>query len=51
MERKDKKNFVACKYREITVKSDRAALYMDAYEGFGWEQDDRMQAAVASDEK
>lgn len=36
--------FVAYEYKEISVSSDVAALYMDAYENFGWEIDDKVHS-------
>lgn len=35
-----KKNFTACEYKEISVRSDRASFYLDCYESFGWQQDE-----------
>ena len=34
------KNFTAYEYKEITVRSDKASLYLDCYESFGWHQDE-----------
>ena len=34
------KNFTAYEYKEITVRSDQASLYLDCYESFGWQQDE-----------
>lgn len=34
------KNFTAYEYKEITVHSDKASLYLDCYESFGWQQDE-----------
>ena len=34
------KNFTAYEYKEITVHSDQASLYLDCYESFGWQQDE-----------
>ena len=33
-------NFTAYEYKEVTVHSDRASLYLDCYESFGWKQDE-----------
>lgn len=36
----NRKNFTACEYKEVTVRSDKAPLYLDGYESFGWQQDE-----------
>ena len=33
-------NFTSYEYKEITVRSDKASLYLDCYESFGWKQDE-----------
>lgn len=40
----EKKNnpFVGYEYKEVTVKSDQASLYMDCYGAFGWEPDENI---------
>ena len=35
-----KPGFTACDYKEITVGSDKASLYLDCYACFGWQQDE-----------
>ncbi|MCM1375184.1 MAG: hypothetical protein NC305_05075 [Lachnospiraceae bacterium] len=42
MDKKESKNFVACEYKDVTVGEEQVSLYMDAYENFGWETDERM---------
>lgn len=32
-------NFTAYEYKEVTVEQERASLYLDGYESFGWQQD------------
>lgn len=34
------KNYTSYEYKEITVRSDKASLYLDCYESFGWQQDE-----------
>lgn len=34
------KNFTSYEYKEVTVPSEKASLYLDAYESFGWKQDE-----------
>lgn len=34
------KNFTVYEYKEVTVRSDKASLYLDCYESFGWQQDE-----------
>lgn len=36
----EKKEFVGYEYKEIKVNSDKASLFLDCYENFGWQQDD-----------
>lgn len=43
MEQK-KSPFVGYEYKEVTVKSDQASLYLDCYENFGWEPDENITA-------
>lgn len=47
MENNKSKNFTAYEYKEITVDMEQASLYIDAYENFGWEPDEKMQASPA----
>lgn len=47
MENSRNKNFVAYEYKEITVDLDQASLYLDAYENFGWEADEKMDSSTA----
>lgn len=35
------KNYTAYEYKEIMVRSDKAPLYLDCYESFGWQQDEK----------
>lgn len=44
MEQKKNSFFVGYEYKEVTVRSDKASLYMDCYENFGWEPDTNMVA-------
>ncbi len=47
MDKKESKNFVAYEYKDVTVEEEQVSLYMDAYENFGWEMDERMAAFSA----
>ncbi len=47
MDENEHRNFVAYEYKSISVDVDQASLYMDAYENFGWEPDEKMQSAEA----
>ncbi|MDO5348683.1 MAG: hypothetical protein Q4E86_01980 [Lachnospiraceae bacterium] len=42
MEQKKNNPFVGYEYKEVTVPSDQASLYMDCYENFGWEPDENI---------
>ena len=33
-------SFTAYEYKEVTVSRDKASLYLDCYESFGWQQDE-----------
>lgn len=39
MDDKNRTPFVGYEYKEITVPSEHASMYMDCYEAFGWEED------------
>ena len=43
------KNFTAYEYKEITVSSDKAPLYLDCYESFGWQQDENFPLQETKD--
>lgn len=45
----DKKNFTSYEYKEVTVRSDKAPLYLDCYESFGWQQDENFPAQETHD--
>lgn len=45
MEQEKKSPYVGYEYKEVTVKSDQASLYIDCYENFGWEPDENIPAA------
>ncbi|MGN0313769.1 MAG: hypothetical protein ACI4EG_03140 [Fusicatenibacter sp.] len=42
MEDRNQVPFIGYDYKEITVPSRQASMYMDCYETFGWEPDDRI---------
>lgn len=35
----EKRNFISHDYKEISVSSDKASLFLDGYENFGWQLD------------
>lgn len=37
-------DFIGYEYKEISVPADKASLYMDCYENFGWRPDDNLPA-------
>lgn len=43
------KNFISYEYKEITVRSDKASLYLDCYESFGWQQDENFPLQESRD--
>lgn len=43
------KNFTAYEYKEITVRSDKAPLYLDCYESFGWKPDENFPLQESGD--
>ena len=43
------KNFTTYEYKEITVCSDKAPLYLDCYESFGWKQDENFSPQESGD--
>lgn len=42
MEQKKDLPFIGYEYKEITVSSEQASMYMDCYETFGWELDENI---------
>lgn len=40
MEEKKRNTFIGYEYKELTVSTDVASLYLDCYEAFGWEKDE-----------
>lgn len=42
MDQKRETPFVGYEYKEITVPSEQASMYMDCYETFGWEPDENI---------
>lgn len=37
----EKKDFTMYEYKELNVKEEQASFYLDCYENFGWQQDDK----------
>ncbi|MEY8356838.1 hypothetical protein AALB39_26330 [Lachnospiraceae bacterium 54-53] len=40
-------SFIGYEYKEVTVDSDRASMYLDGYMNFGWITDENIQPATA----
>lgn len=40
MNEQARNDFAVYEYKELTVSSDKASLYLDCYESFGWQQDE-----------
>lgn len=38
--------FKGFEYKEVTVSSDKVSFYLDCYENFGWQADERIQGAA-----
>lgn len=43
-----KKEFVGYEYKEVLTDSDQASFFLDCYEAFGWELDDRISKTEGS---
>ena len=43
------KSFTSYEYKEITVRSDKASLYLDCYESFGWQTDENFPPQEVKD--
>lgn len=41
METENRENFIAYEYKELNVKEELASFYLDCYENFGWQQDEK----------
>lgn len=44
----EKKAFTLYEYKEISVSSDRASMFLDGYENFGWQQDKNAPSVKAT---
>lgn len=40
----DRKEFIAYEYKEILTEPNKVSFFLDAYENFGWEQDENIVA-------
>lgn len=49
--RKDSAGFIGYEYKEIDVRGERTAMYLDCYPHFGWQIDEREQAANGAVQK
>lgn len=38
----EKKSFIGYEYKEITVSTEQAGMYLDCYESFGWQADEEL---------
>lgn len=45
MNQSEKKDYVGYEYKEVTVRSEQASLYLDCYENFGWMEDENFAVA------
>lgn len=48
MSENGKKDYIGYEYKEITVRSDEVSFYLDCYENFGWNADEKMDAVYGS---
>lgn len=48
MRQSEKKDYIGYEYKEVTVRSEQASLYLDCYENFGWSEDENFSAARGS---
>ena len=37
---RERQTFISYEYKELNVKEEQAAFYLDCYENFGWKQDE-----------
>lgn len=44
----EKRDYISYDYKEVTVRSEKASLYLDCYENFGWSVDENFPAAHGS---
>ena len=40
-----KRDYIGYEYKEVTVRPEKASLYLDCYENFGWHADENFSAA------
>lgn len=38
----EKKSFIGYEYKEITIPTEQAGMYLDCYESFGWQVDEEL---------
>lgn len=48
MSESGRKDYIGYEYKEVTVPSEEASFYLDSYENFGWNADDRVEAAYGA---
>ena len=46
MSEQSQNDFTAYEYKEVTVGRDKASLYLDSYQSFGWRQDENFPPRV-----
>lgn len=44
--RKESTQFTGYEYKELSAAGERAAFYLDCYESFGWQADERLESAA-----
>ncbi|MDD2979952.1 MAG: hypothetical protein PHN80_08270 [Hespellia sp.] len=45
------KHYIGYEYKELVVEKSQLSFYLDGYENFGWEMDERQQAPMESERK
>lgn len=49
--KRDSTQFIGYEYKEIDARGERASMYLDCYPNFGWQIDERGQAAAGAGQK
>lgn len=47
IEKRDKDQYISYEYKELKVEDEQASFYLDCYENFGWQQDEKFPPKTA----
>lgn len=44
----EKRDYIGYDYKDVTIRSEKASMYLDCYENFGWSGDDNLDVTRGS---